>query len=254
MCHNYLMGVVIVQTLPPLRWCCWPMAFWRPRFSLRGALLALACVIGLVAAAFGFAQNQAGGTTDEASYSEVQAFIERFTVEGFPLDEVVSSALELGYKPELVAAVLASQKIDPVTVAVVLVNEGVARDVAAAAVIAVSDPVVAPAVKAAVSVGASETETKAIEAVTPTPKTEPAPTPAATEPVQPAETPAATEPAPAPETPPAEPLPPAAPVPVPEPTPEPAAPAPQPVPEPVAPVPPIVTPPIMGGGGGSTRN
>ena len=147
----------------------------------------------------GFAQNQAGGTTDEASYSEVQAFIERFTVEGFPLDEVVSSALELGYKPELVAAVLASQKIDPVTVAVVLVNEGVARDVAAAAVIAVSDPVVAPAVKAAVSVGASETETKAIEAVTPTPKTEPTP-------------------------------------------------------EPVAPVPPIVTLPIMGGGGGSTRN
>ena len=241
------------------------------RLTVWRAIFAAILASGLVFAAFVAAQSDSRGDAGGASYSEVQAFIERQNVEGFPLDEVVSSALELGYKPVLIAAVLSGMKFDPVVVAVTLVGEGVARDVAAAAVITVADPVVAPAVKAAVSAGASPSEIKAIEVVSSPTKKEAAPTssnvaasqsgkaPAGSPPVPVPEqkAPSATQSGPTPVLQQPQPTEPVVPIvlpivePVQQPLPETV---PQPVFEPVAPITPVITLPIMGGGGGATRN
>lgn len=101
----------------------------------------------------------------EMSFMDAQVFIEQQMTQGFPIEEAIASALELGIKPELISAVLYAQKTDPVRIAIALVQEGVARDVAASSVLVVSGPVVAPAVRQAVLSNATAAEISAVDTV-----------------------------------------------------------------------------------------
>lgn len=120
--------------------------------SLLGAFIALAS-LGVL--------SQSSSDTP-VSISEVQAFIEQKVGEGFPIDEVISSGLELGYRPELLAAVLMNLSLEPATIAVALANEGVPRVEAAKAVITVAGAPVAPPVLEALLISAPPEEQQAL--------------------------------------------------------------------------------------------
>lgn len=104
-------------------------------------------------------QSPAGETL---SMAEVQAFIEEKVGEGFPVDEVISSGLELGYRPELLAAALINLSIEPAVIAVALAAEGVSRVDAAKAVISVAGPPSSTQVTQALLIGASPDEVKVL--------------------------------------------------------------------------------------------
>lgn len=120
--------------------------------SLLGACIALAS-LGVL--------SQPSSDTP-VSISEVQAFIEQKVGEGFPIDEVISSGLELGYRPELLAAVLMNLSLEPATIAVALANEGVPRVEAAKAVITVAGAPLAPPVLEALLISAPPEEQQAL--------------------------------------------------------------------------------------------
>ncbi len=116
--------------------------------SVLGAGLALASLAVL------------GQSSDEAavSISEVQSFIEQKVSEGFPIEEAVSSGLELGFRPEVIAAVLLNLSLEPARIAVALANEGVPKVEAAKAVITVAGTATAPPVLDALLLGSSQEE------------------------------------------------------------------------------------------------
>lgn len=213
------------------------------------------------------------------SIAEVQAFIEEKVAEGVPVDEVISSGLKLGYRPELLAAALLNLSVEPAVIAVALVSEGVSRGDAAKAVISVAGPPSSERVLEALLIGAppEEAQTLAgqvaelvaqlnavptqvaappkqdvVATTEPEPVTESVPAQESTEVAQaPTTTDSETAPATTAETEPAtEPTATTEVVTTQEPT----------TSEPVTLPPPVVavvvdpTPPIMGGGGGSTRN
>lgn len=110
-----------------------------------------------------FGPRLAWAQTTQASLSEVQALVTRLSLEGFPADEVVSAALELGYAPELIAAVLGDLGAEPISVVLAMVAEGVPRPAAAKSVIAAFGPSVAELVKQALLVSAQPDEVAEIE-------------------------------------------------------------------------------------------
>lgn len=122
-----------------------------------------ATVLGALAIAFAafswgvLSQSSAG---EALSMAEVQAFIEEKVGEGFPVDEVISSGLELGYRPELLAAALMNLSLEPAEIAVALVGEGVSRVDAAKAVISVAGPSSSTQVTQALLIGAPAEDVK----------------------------------------------------------------------------------------------
>lgn len=124
----------------------------------RKATVLGALAIALAAFSWGVLSQSSAG--EALSIAEVQAFIEEKVGEGFPVDEVISSGLELGYRPELLAAALMNLSLDPVEIAVALVAEGVPRVDAAKAVISVAGPSSSTQVTQAVLVGAPAEEVK----------------------------------------------------------------------------------------------
>jgi hypothetical protein len=199
-------------------------------FSRQPAFLS-ALALALAVFSWGVQSQSAGGGT--VSMAEVQAFIEEKVGDGFPVDEIISSGLELGYRPELLATALMNLSLEPAVIALALAAEGVTRVDAAKAVISVAGPLSSTPVMEALLIGASAEEVQTL-----------------TEQI--AELVTQLNTTPAQESVPAE----QEVVATIEPTPEPALPTPDPVSEP----PPVVvivvepTPPIMGGGGGSTLN
>lgn len=127
------------------------------RFKVVGASVLGAC---LAVASLGVLSQSS--SVAPVSISEVQAFIEQKVGEGFPIDEVISSGLELGYRPELLAAVLMNLSLEPATIAVALANEGVPRVEAAKAVITVAGAPVAPPVLEALLISAPPEERQAL--------------------------------------------------------------------------------------------
>lgn len=245
----------------------------------RKATVLGALAIALAAFSWGVLSQSSAG--EALSMAEVQAFIEERMGEGFPVDEVISSGLELGYRPELLAAALMNLSLEPAQIAVALAAEGVPRVDAAKAVISVAGPSSSTQVTQALLIGAPAEEVKILTeqvnqllaqlntapaqetvtteqevVTTKAPEPEPGDTPAqesvletqesaTTKPASVAAAEPTTEQAPTTETV-------TATNPMPELTPT--------IMEPMSPPPPVVvvivepTPPIMGGGGGSTRN
>lgn len=233
-----------------------------------------AAALALAALSWGVLGQSSPG--EPVSMAEVQAFIEEKVGEGFPVDEVISSGLELGYRPELLAAALMNLSLEPAVIAVALASEGVTRVEAAKAVITVAGPPSSAPVMEALLIGAPAEEAQTLTAqvtelvtqlvANTTPETPPAgrEVVATTEPeaeatpaqesTEVAQEPTTTEPETAPTTT-AE----AETTPEPTPTTEVVTTV-EPTPEPVIEPPPVVvvvvepTPPIMGGGGGGTLN
>lgn len=121
-----------------------------------------ALVLGVCMAAVSVGVLSQSSADAPVSISEVQAFIEQKVADGFPIDEVISSGLELGYRPELLAAVLMNLMLEPATIAVALANEGVPKVEAAKAVITVSGAPAAPSVLNALLLNAAPEEVAAI--------------------------------------------------------------------------------------------
>lgn len=121
-----------------------------------------ASVLGVCMAAVSLGVLSQSSADAPVSIAEVQAFIEQKVGEGFPIDEVISSGLELGYRPELLAAVLMNLRLEPAIIAVALANEGVPKVEAAKAVITVAGAPVAPSVLSALLLSAAPEEAAAI--------------------------------------------------------------------------------------------
>ncbi len=120
--------------------------------SVLGASLAVAS-LGVL--------GQSGGDAT-VSLSEVQNFIEQKVSEGFPIEEAVASGLELGFRPEVIAAVLLNLSLEPARIAVALASEGVPKVEAAKAVITVAGTTTAPPVLDALLIGSSQEERVAV--------------------------------------------------------------------------------------------
>lgn len=122
-----------------------------------------ASVLGVCMAAVSLGVLSQSSADAPVSISEVQAFIEQKVGEGFPIDEVISSGLELGYRPELLAAVLMNLTLEPATIAVALANEGVPKVEAAKALITVAGAPAAPPVLNALLLTAAPEEAAVIQ-------------------------------------------------------------------------------------------
>jgi len=114
----------------------------------RGLVFAIVCSVSCLMIVFSVGSQE---RTPEMSFTDVQSFINEQLVRGFPVEEAVSSALEIGIKPELICAVLHAQKLDPGKIVLTLIQEGVPLKLAASSVITVFGVEAAPVVKAALN-------------------------------------------------------------------------------------------------------
>lgn len=89
-------------------------------------------------------------TANKLTQSEVQAYVEGLFVEGFLVDEIISSAFEMGIPLELLASVLLDLGVSVADVATGFVREGVTASRSALALVAVVGNEALPQIKEAI--------------------------------------------------------------------------------------------------------
>lgn len=95
--------------------------------------------------------SEQSASANKHSQSEVQAYVEGLFVEGFLVEEIISSALEMGIPLELLAAALLDLGVSAADVATGFVKEGVNAARSASAVTAVVGIESLPQIKEAIA-------------------------------------------------------------------------------------------------------
>lgn len=108
--------------------------------------------------------SEQSASANKLNQSEVQAYVEGLFVEGFLVDEIISSALEMGIPLELLASALLDLGVSVVDVATGFVREGVTATRSAVALVAVVGNEALPQIKEAIAKVADSEEMKTFEA------------------------------------------------------------------------------------------